>query len=222
MSTENQPAVSSAIARTRERFAAEREEQEASGICAPDAEDLSNRVWYNNLFVESTQKDTITPAQNNGNSSNIIDFDTPYLSALGRRRNPDILMPEGSFLQGKKYKRFTSDEPDETAKNEDSGSEEGELETVDEFAKLKKQQPRYYIEQNCTVKCFNCKEHGHYARECPNKRKEEICLLCGKYGHNSFECYEKLCFKCNKAGHEIRDCLAENVSKCSKCNMLGH
>jgi hypothetical protein len=153
---------------------------------------------------------------------------------MGTKRNPDILMPEGSFLQGRKYKKETflkhetGQSPDIGAaktslpNENDSSDEEGEIVKIDEFQKMKNQAARYYTTENCTIRCFNCKEPGHLARECPNQKKGELCLLCGKTGHNSFDCHEKLCFKCNKSGHEIRDCQAEAVDKCGKCDMLGH
>lgn len=94
---------------------------------------------------------------------------------------------------------------------------------MDQFKRLKSQQNRYFIEENPTIKCFNCHQYGHKSFDCPNQRKAETCLLCAKEGHSSFDCYEKLCFKCNKAGHEIRDCVStSDLQKCSKCGMLGH
>ena len=92
----------------------------------------------------------------------------------------------------------------------------------DMYAKLKQQQGRYYIEANPTIKCRNCKEFGHMARECPNERKGLSCILCGKDGHDSFECREKLCFKCNKSGHIASECTEKNVVKCALCGQVGH
>lgn len=88
---------------------------------------------------------------------------------------------------------------------------------VDQYKRLKMQNGRYFAETDITVRCHNCKEVGHYARDCQNERKRESCLLCGKEGHSSFDCYEKLCFRCNKTGHEIRDCLEKDIVKCAKC-----
>ena len=37
------------------------------------------------------------------------------------------------------------------------------------------------------VQCFNCKEMGHFKRDCNNPRVVE-CFNCGELGHSSFEC----------------------------------
>ena len=65
---------------------------------------------------------------------------------------------------------------------------------------------RYWGEENPTIKCHNCKQFGHIARECPNETKRARCILCGKDSHDSFECTEKMCFKCNKVGHQAKEC----------------
>ena len=99
-------------------------------------------------------------------------------------------------------------------------------EDEDFFSKMKQQAPRYFLQDfhNPTVKCRNCKEFGHLARECPNDFKSARlnCILCGKDGHDSFECNEKLCFKCNAVGHKASECRAEGVLQCSKCHNVGH
>ena len=40
------------------------------------------------------------------------------------------------------------------------------------------------------VQCFNCKEQGHYKRDC-NKPKVFDCYNCGEVGHRAFECKSK-------------------------------
>ena len=42
---------------------------------------------------------------------------------------------------------------------------------------------RYWAEDNITIRCHNCKQFGHMAKECPNETKGLICILCGKEGH---------------------------------------
>jgi hypothetical protein len=87
------------------------------------------------------------------------------------------------------------------------------------FNKMKGQTvSRYYAEDNITVKCRNCKEYGHYARECPNEQKRDNCILCGMNTHDSFSCVTKLCFRCNNGGHNARDCKEQNISICPLCN----
>lgn len=107
---------------------------------------------------------------------------------------------------------------------EKTKSPEGsETETEDDaFSKLKNQISRYFNETNPTIKCRNCKEFGHFARECPNERSRMNCILCGKDTHDSFECNEKLCFKCNKVGHKASECKETDVVKCLVCGQIGH
>ena len=81
---------------------------------------------------------------------------------------------------------------------------------------------RYYIESNPTIKCRNCKEFGHMAKECPNERSRPNCILCGKDTHDSFDCDAKLCFKCNQVGHKASECTKTNVMKCVACGQIGH
>ena len=92
----------------------------------------------------------------------------------------------------------------------------------DMFSKMKNQMARYYIEFNPTIKCRNCKEFGHMAKECPNERSRPNCILCGKDTHDSFDCDAKLCFKCNKVGHKANECNETNVMKCLLCGQIGH
>jgi hypothetical protein len=53
---------------------------------------------------------------------------------------------------------------------------------------------------NSEVQCFNCKELGHYARECPEPNKQDgvkkgirliTCYKCKQKGHYSDKCSEK-------------------------------
>ena len=90
------------------------------------------------------------------------------------------------------------------------------------FSRLKNQMARYYIESNPTIKCRNCKQFGHMAKECPNERSRPNCILCGKGTHDSFECDAKLCFKCNKVGHKANECTETHVMKCLACGQIGH
>jgi len=95
----------------------------------------------------------------------------------------------------------------------------------DYYQKMKQQEARYFRpDHNPTIKCRNCKEFGHMSRECPNEwRSAKLnCILCGKDGHDSFDCNEKLCFKCNEIGHKASECRTNDIVKCGKCHNVGH
>jgi len=81
---------------------------------------------------------------------------------------------------------------------------------------------RYWAEDNIAIKCHNCHQFGHMAKECPNETKKPACILCGKDTHDSYECTEKMCFKCNQVGHEARNCSMKNIVTCQKCGSVGH
>ena len=81
----------------------------------------------------------------------------------------------------------------------------------DDYKKLKQKVARYYADDNPTIKCRNCKQFGHFGKDCPNERLRLNCILCGKDSHDSFECSEKLCFKCNQVGHKASECDSKDI-----------
>jgi hypothetical protein len=134
-----------------------------------------------------------------------------YISALNTRRNPDLLLPGGKFLKGNQYfKGNEADQKRDASMDEKSGMEEEENESDKEgdkqFDKMMKNSSRYFLGENPFIRCKNCNESGHWARECPNETKRAACILCGKDTHDSFTCTEKICFKCNKVGHLAINC----------------
>ena len=135
-----------------------------------------------------------------------------YLSTISAKFNPDLLIGgENGFIRGNEYysgkkkkskskkavepkERAPSDE--EESSNHSEGDEDDLLETMKKLGS-----GRYWTEENIAVKCHNCREFGHLAKECPNETKKPACILCTKDTHDSFNCTEKMCFRCNGVGH---------------------
>ncbi|KAK8275416.1 hypothetical protein V6Z11_D10G136800 [Gossypium hirsutum] len=85
------------------------------------------------------------------------------------------------------------------------------------------------VECNSTTICWNCKEPGHLAGQCPYEpvcnilpaHDARLCNNCYKAGHFVADCTnEKACNNCHKTGHLARDCHNEPV--CNICNISGH
>ena len=170
------------------------------------------------------------------------EYKRSYLSTISTRYNPDMIVGGSlgetkTFIRGNEYfmeqpKPKVTDErekspeegefsePEQPAKDDKDEAEDSEQSEFDRLQKVKGQ--RYWAQENITMKCHNCKQFGHMARECPNDTKRLNCILCGKDTHESFDCNEKMCFKCNKIGHQARDCNERDVVKCGKCNHVGH
>ena len=90
------------------------------------------------------------------------------------------------------------------------------------------------------LKCFNCCEFGHIARNCALKEKI-YCQLCDKQGHGARECHKRkgtgidasrmgmfsddvTCWNCNEQGHYRRQCpklCIEDLS-CGSCGGHDH
>ncbi|TYH49570.1 hypothetical protein ES332_D10G146200v1 [Gossypium tomentosum] len=82
------------------------------------------------------------------------------------------------------------------------------------------------VECNSTTICWNCKEPGHLAGQCPYEpvcnilpaHDARLCNNCYKAGHFVADCTnEKACNNCHKTGHVARDCHNEPV--CNICNI---
>src|SRR3954468_4837805 len=84
------------------------------------------------------------------------------------------------------------------------------------------------------LQCYNCKEMGHYASECPEKKKSQedkqklvkpkirkdfsqvMCKHCKELGHYANYCPEKMKHKINQPMRDI------SLVTCFKCKELGH
>ena len=153
-----------------------------------------------------------------------------YVTSVNAKRNPDLIIPGGAIKGNMYFRRHVDSEKEEPLMAEGlagqvpetGGEEDDEFVEDDLFSRMKNRMARYYTDSNPTIKCRNCKEFGHMARECPNERSRPNCILCGKDTHDSFDCDAKLCFKCNKVGHKASECTETDVMKCHLCGQIGH
>ena len=89
------------------------------------------------------------------------------------------------------------------------------------------------------MQCYNCKEIGHSAKNCP---KGIICHKCKQPGHLSKDCPSSFhknkrpneinaikddqdvikCFNCGKSGHKSNECPNKKGKFCYICGKAGH
>lgn len=64
-----------------------------------------------------------------------------------------------------------------------------------------------YWEKDISIKCNNCGEVGHMAKDCPKDGQLKPCGLCAGLGHEMWACPMKsICFNCGVPGHVSREC----------------
>src|SRR4051812_43844687 len=107
--------------------------------------------------------------------------------------------------------------------------EEYELEEL-----LALERPKKKKKDISQLQCFKCKEMGHYASECPEKKKRQedkqklvkpkirkdfsqvMCKHCKELGHYANYCPGKMKHKINKPMRDL------SLVTCFKCKVLGH
>jgi hypothetical protein len=146
------------------------------------------------------------PAYNKENNNyNLLTF-------LTSRNKPDIYFG-GEVIKARHYKIKTG----EIKEGSGDTSSEG-----DNVADLRKKEFRYFQTNNITIRCFNCDEVGHIARNCPNEVIKS-CTRCNEPGHDDTNCPNVKCFKCNRIGHRSYECKASrDIEKCINCKNVGH
>lgn len=89
------------------------------------------------------------------------------------------------------------------------------------------------IPERVEVKCVNCSEVGHRARDCTQERPRSnkfACRNCGSPDHKAADCTEPPnldnveCRRCNEKGHFAKDCPSASkfVKTCRKCGAEDH
>lgn len=64
----------------------------------------------------------------------------------------------------------------------------------EKFKKLGKKKLASKMKDLSSVECYNCKEKGHKASQCPKHKEKYLefqCFICMEMGHKSFQCTKK-------------------------------
>lgn len=109
-----------------------------------------------------------------------------YINAINSFKNPDILTGDRlKFLKGNKYRaKMANKIEDEKEEKLDNDKSEEEGQQVDSESEAESSADpevpsRYYHKESKAIRCRNCKEIGHMARNCPNESKIPLCKYCG-------------------------------------------
>ncbi|GJY83542.1 retrovirus-related pol polyprotein from transposon TNT 1-94 [Tanacetum coccineum] len=119
-------------------------------------------------------------------------YPKPYYQAPKSHKPYALTSKQSSSIRSNASTKFKGKEIDKPiTPPSESASKEDNLQTYQQqpqnFFKLQKQECRYYskVVQQTRIQCFNCKEFGHFAKECRKLRRvkdstyhKEKMLLC--------------------------------------------
>ena len=68
------------------------------------------------------------------------------------------------------------------------------VDNSDRFGDLHSLRKNRYFATKSRMRCMNCNQWDHVARECTEPKKITCCQVCGDPGHTPFQCPKKVCF----------------------------
>src|SRR4051812_2540978 len=113
-----------------------------------------------------------------------------------------------------RYKDHTSKEHEDQClkKRERSPTyEEHELEEL-----LALERPKKKKKDISQLQCYNCKEKGHYANECPEKKKNQRNKQEAMIPKEKKDISQVMCFQCKELGHYASNCPEKMKNKLNK------
>ena len=136
-----------------------------------------------------------------------------YINVLNSFRNPDIMTGDTTkFLKGNKYRAKMANRNEEI-KDQGNNTEvkNSKLQNPEENGSESEESSddavpsRYYHKESKGVRCRNCMEIGHMARNWPNHSKIPTWRYCGTSHELADVCPSQKWYKCNKAGHKASE-----------------
>lgn len=222
----------------------EREKEKERKVKKEKKFDISSYISF------SYDKENIADTEKEEKQTQEAKKNYSLITFLTSKQRPDIYLSDGSFLSGKDYvskKRKRKESKEQKKIKEAKEEEEEEFEDInkdneknvikakesssseessdnEKYNEMKATNIRYFnFNKNITLKCFNCGEVGHMAKNCPSEQVT-FCIRCNQNGHEDRECKYTKCFKCNQMGHVAYECpvrLREMIL-CQRCNNIGH
>ena len=214
-------------------------------IFGEDKDEEDNVVIISKLNKkEKSNSNTIEENKDNNNKK----IKYKVKSFITTNRRPDLYSPLG-IIGGNKYNLMNypnqkneseeieaDDKEENDAINEEDEKgeeflkdseivdkkEDGEKKELDKYKLLKL--GRYFVlDEDITVKCYNCGEVGHVKDNCPFTSLK-FCHRCLSQNHNDKDCKNKKCFRSNRFGYNKNDCdiKESDLLICFNCHNIGH